>query len=55
MTAKKFEGKIATVNPLPTEKLDYLVEVEFTNSTNDLLIGQLARVQFMPQTVAGGK
>ncbi len=55
VTAKKFEGKIATVNPLPTEKLDYLVEVEFTNSTDDLLIGQLAQVQFMPQTVAGGK
>ena len=55
VTAQKFEGKIATVNPLPTQKLDYLVEVEFTNSTNDLLIGQLAQVQFMPQTIAGGK
>ena len=55
VTAQKFEGKIATVNPLPTEKLNYLVEVEFTNSTNDLLVGQLAQVQFMPQTIAGGK
>ena len=55
VTAQKFEGKIATVNPLPTQKLDYLVEVEFTNSTDDLLIGQLARVQFMTQTIAGGK
>ena len=55
VTAQKFEGKIATVNPLPTEKLDYLVEVEFTNTTDDLLIGQLAQVQFMPQTIAGGK
>ena len=55
VTAQKFEGKIATVNPIPTEKLNYLVEVEFTNSTDDILIGQLAQVQFMPQTVAGGK
>lgn len=55
VTAQEFEGKIATVNPLPTEKLNYLVEVEFTNPTNDLLVGQLAQVQFMPQTIAGGK
>ena len=55
VTAQKFEGKIATINPLPTQKLNYLVEVEFTNSTDDLLIGQLAQVQFMPQTIAGGK
>ncbi|MCC0175376.1 response regulator [Waterburya agarophytonicola K14] len=55
VTAQKFEGKITTVNPLPTEKLNYLVEVEFTNSTDELLVGQLARVQFMPQTIAGGK
>lgn len=55
VTAQKFEGKIATVNPLPTEKLNYLVEVEFINSTDDLSIGQLAQVQFMPQTIAGGK
>jgi hemolysin D len=55
VTAQKFEGKIATVNPIPNEKLDYLVEVEFTNSTNNLLVGQLAQVQFMPQRIAGGK
>lgn len=55
VTAKKFEGRIATVNPLPTEKLNYLVEVEFTNTTNNLLIGQLAQVQFVSQTIAGGK
>ena len=54
VTAPKFEGKIATVNPLPTEKLNYLVEVEFANPTNSLIIGQLAQVQFLPQTIAGG-
>lgn len=54
VTAQKFEGKIATVNPLPTEKLNYLVEVEFANPTNSLIIGQLAQVQFLPQTIAGG-
>ncbi|AFZ35278.1 response regulator receiver protein [Stanieria cyanosphaera PCC 7437] len=55
VTAQKFEGKIATVNPLPTEKLDYLVEIEFANPTNSLIISQLAQVQFLPQTVMGGK
>ena len=55
VTAQKFEGKIATVNPIPNQKLDYSVEVEFINLNNDLLVGQLAQVQFMPQTVAGGK
>ncbi len=54
VTAPKFEGKIATVNPLPTENLNYLVEVEFANPTNSLIIGQLAQVQFLPLEVAGG-
>lgn len=54
VTAQKFTGKIATVNPLPTKKLNYLVEVEFANPNNSLIIGQLARVQFLPQTIAGG-
>lgn len=55
VTAQTFEGKIATVNPLPTEKLDYLVEVEFANPTNALIISQLAQVQFLPQRITGGK
>lgn len=54
VTAQKFAGKIATVNPLPTKKLNYLVEVEFANPHNSLIIGQLATVQFSPQTIAGG-
>jgi hypothetical protein len=56
VTAQKFEGKIATVNPLPTENLNYVVEVEFANLNHSLLIGQLAKVQFMPQnqTMAEG-
>ncbi|WP_052055443.1 response regulator [Myxosarcina sp. GI1] len=54
VTAQKFEGTIATVNPLPAENLNYLVEVEFDNLSNALLIGQLAKVQFLPQEIAGG-
>ena len=54
VTAQKFAGKIATVNPIPNEKLNYSVEVEFVNTSNSLLIGQLAQVQFLPQTIAGG-
>ncbi|GAB4542608.1 MAG: hypothetical protein Tsb0014_35520 [Pleurocapsa sp.] len=56
VTAQKFEGKIATVNPLPTENLNYVVEVEFANPNHSLLIGQLAKVQFIPQnqTMAEG-
>lgn len=55
VTAQKFEGKIAVVNPIPNEKLNYLVEVEFSNPTNSLIISQLAQVQFLPPTVTGGK
>lgn len=55
VTAQKFEAKIATVNPLPTEKLNYLVEVEFQNPTQAILVGQLAQVQFLPQRIAGGE
>ena len=53
VTAQKFAGKIATVNPIPDEKLNYLVEVEFANPSNSLIIGQLARVRFLPEAVAG--
>ena len=52
VTAQKFAGKIATVNPIPNEKLNYSVEVEFANTSNSLLVGQLAQVQFLPQ-IAG--
>lgn len=55
VTTQKFEAKIATVNPIPNQKLDYLVEVEFINPTNAILVGQLAQVQFIPQTIAGDK
>ncbi|MGL6337813.1 MAG: response regulator [Waterburya sp.] len=54
VTAKKFEGKIAVINPIPDEKLNYLVEVEFANPTNSLIISQLAQVQFLPQNITGG-
>ncbi len=54
VTAQKFAGKIATVNPIPNENLNYLVEVEFANPTRSLIIGQLAQVQFLPQIVAEG-
>ena len=52
VTAQKFTGKIATVNPIPNEKLNYSVEVEFANPSNSLIVGQLAQVQFLPQ-IAG--
>ncbi len=54
VAAQKFAGKIATINPIPNENLNYLVEVEFANPTRSLIIGQLAQVQFLPQTVAEG-
>ncbi|MGL4880778.1 MAG: efflux RND transporter periplasmic adaptor subunit, partial [Waterburya sp.] len=54
VTAQKFEGKIAVINPIPDEKLNYLVEVEFANPTNSLIISQLAQVQFLPQKITGG-
>jgi DNA-binding NarL/FixJ family response regulator/multidrug efflux pump subunit AcrA (membrane-fusion protein) len=54
VTAQKFEGKIAVINPIPDEKLNYLVEVKFANPTNSLIISQLAQVQFLPEKIAGG-
>jgi DNA-binding NarL/FixJ family response regulator/multidrug efflux pump subunit AcrA (membrane-fusion protein) len=52
--ARQYEGAIATINPLPAENLNYLVEVQFDNPTHSLLSGQLARVQFLPQATTGG-
>ncbi len=52
--ARQFEGAIATINPLPTENLNYLVEVQFDNPTHSLLSGQLARVHFLRQATTGG-
>ena len=54
VTAQKFAGKIATVNPLPTRNLDYLVEVEFANPTESVIVGRLAQVQFLPQKITRG-
>lgn len=49
MTAQKFAGKIATVNPIPDKDWNYLVEVEFAKATCSLIVGQLAQVQFLLQ------
>jgi DNA-binding NarL/FixJ family response regulator/multidrug resistance efflux pump len=47
--AQKFNGKIVLINPLPNQELNHIVEIQFKNSSNALLVGQLASVQFFPQ------
>ena len=49
-TVQKFAGKIANISPIPNEKLNYLVEVKFSNPSDSLIIGQTAYVQFLPRT-----
>lgn len=39
---------IVTINPLPTKNLTHIVEVQFTNFENALLVGQSAKVRFLP-------
>lgn len=45
--ARKFTATVVTINPLPTQNLTYTVEVQFKNSENALLVGQLAKVHFL--------
>lgn len=45
-TVREFPAKVTTINPLPSEDLNYKVEVEFANNTDALLIGQAAAVYF---------
>lgn len=50
--AKEFNGKVFTINPLPSENLNHAIAVEFENSQNALLLGQVAIVQLLPETSA---
>ncbi|MEM4251852.1 MAG: HlyD family efflux transporter periplasmic adaptor subunit, partial [Candidatus Bathyarchaeia archaeon] len=43
---QQVEGRVLTINPIPSENLSYIVEVVIENSSGRLLAGQAAEVQF---------
>ncbi|MCF4967613.1 response regulator [Nostoc sp. CMAA1605] len=47
--AQKFDGKIVTINPLPSEDMSHTVEIQFENPTDALLVGQMAAIRFLPE------
>lgn len=44
---QQIEGRILTINPIPSENLNHTVEVIVDNSSGRLLVGQSAEVQFI--------
>lgn len=44
---RKLEGRIRTIDPLPSQNMTHVVEVEFDNPTVLLVAGQPAEVRFM--------
>lgn len=44
---REVEGRIRTINPLPSQNMTHLVEVEFDNPTLLLVAGQPAEVRFL--------
>ncbi len=44
---RKVEGRIRAINPLPSQNMTHIVEVEFDNPTLLLMAGQPAEVRFM--------
>lgn len=47
--AQEFTAKVVTINPVPSDDLNYAVEVQFKNPNHQLLVGQSAKVQFLSQ------
>lgn len=46
--AMKISATVVTINPLPAKNLTHIVEVQFTNFASSLLVGQSAKVRFLP-------
>jgi DNA-binding NarL/FixJ family response regulator/multidrug efflux pump subunit AcrA (membrane-fusion protein) len=46
-TAQKFQGKIITINPIPSENMNHTVEIQFENPDDALLVGQMAAIHFL--------
>jgi len=44
---REVEGRIRAINPLPSQNMTHIVEVEFDNPTLLLVAGQPAEVRFM--------
>jgi hypothetical protein len=44
---QQVEGKVRTINPLPSANMTHLTEIEFENPTRLLLAGQPTEVRFV--------
>jgi hypothetical protein len=44
----KISATVVTINPLPAKNLTHIVEVKFANFANSVLVGQSAKVRFLP-------
>ena len=44
---REIEGNIRVINPLPSQNMTHMVEVEFANTTLLLVAGQPAEVRFV--------
>jgi multidrug resistance efflux pump len=47
LPSHEVEGKIRAINPLPSQNMTHMVEVEFDNPTLLLVAGQPAEVRFV--------
>ena len=46
-SSREVQGRIRTINPLPSQNMTHVVEVEFDNPTLLLVAGQPAEVRFV--------
>ncbi len=47
LPSREVEGRIRAINPLPSQNMTHIVEVEFDNPTLLLVTGQPAEVSFV--------
>jgi multidrug efflux pump subunit AcrA (membrane-fusion protein) len=48
-SARNFEATVVTINPIPGKDQTHEVEVQFQNPQEALLVGQTAKVRFIPE------
>ncbi|MDV2994232.1 MAG: hypothetical protein N4J56_003886 [Chroococcidiopsis sp. SAG 2025] len=47
--AQQFEATVVTINPIPEQDRTHIVEVQFQNPQENLLVGQAAKVRFVAE------
>jgi multidrug efflux pump subunit AcrA (membrane-fusion protein) len=48
-STRQFEATVVTINPIPEQNKTHTVEVQFQNPQGVLLVGQAAKVRFIPE------